>query len=129
MRKTKEITIDNERSRDNGKTFLITEMDSVKAEKWAMRVLFAMNKTAVIMPDMENAGVAELIRLGVQSALSMNFADAEPLLDEMWECVQIVEPAVTRKPTKSDIEEFATRFMLRKEIILLHIGFFSDAAS
>ncbi len=141
MRKTNTVTIDTE-GRDKGKTFFIREMAAVPAEKWAMRALSAMGRAGVPIPaDLENSGMAGIAAAGVRSLVTMDFADAEELLDEMMRCVQfmpdpskpdIVRPLVDAGPDGegADIEEVATRLRLRSEVIALHLGFsIADALS
>ena len=64
---------------------------------------------------------------------------AEPLMDEMFRCIQIqpdprkpevVRPLIDNGTEGDDIEEVATRLRLRSEVINLHTGFsMSDALS
>jgi hypothetical protein len=51
----------------------------------------------------------------------------KPLLDEMFACVQITEPKITRSLTPDDIEEVTTRLKLREEVLQIHLGFFKPA--
>lgn len=127
-RKIKEITIPGERSedqgsRDNGKTFLLTEMPADQAERWANRLCLAMTRAGLEIPDGWTDWGA-IIAYGAMRGLGkIEWADAEPLLAEMFSCIQIVEPAITRVPTPDDIEEMSTRYMLRTEVVELHSGF------
>ena len=126
MRRTAEITISSEDpdNRDRGKTFLITEMSAARAEKWAARALLALTSAGVEVPDeLENAGIAAIAAMGLQALSGLTFAQAEPLMDEMFECIQIKEPAITRRLTEDDIEEISTRILLRGEVLSLHLGF------
>lgn len=128
-RKTATITIDAH-GRDNGKVFVITEMSAMAAEEWAGRALFAMMNASVDIPDnIANAGLAAVAALGIASLTKISFDAAKPLLDEMFECVKIQpSPNVVRALIDDDIEEVATRVLLRKEIFKLHTDFFSTAA-
>lgn len=122
-RKTKQVTITTE-GRDKGRTYLITEMPATQAEKWAMRAMSALLKSGVYVPDsVLDRGLAGIAAVGIKGLMGMQFQDAEPLMDEMFACIQIVEPAITRKLTENDIEEVATRLLLRSEVIELHVGF------
>lgn len=126
-RKTKTFTITTE-GRDVGKTFLITEMPAVQAEKWAARALLAMSRSGVEIPEEAMmAGAAALLVAGLRSFTSMAFEDAEQLLDEMFGCVQFVpdvtKPLITRGLIDDDVEEVATRMLLRSEVIEIHTGF------
>lgn len=126
-RKQKDVTIALE-GRDAGKTFRITEMPAVQAEKWAARALLAMSRSGVDIPEEAmSAGAATLLAAGLRSFTSMAFEDAEQLLDEMFGCIQFVpDPArkdVTRALIDDDIDEVATRLFLRGEVIEIHTGF------
>lgn len=137
-RKTKIVTISAE-GRDKGKNFFIVEMDPRKGEKWATRALLAIGKggRVEVSEDLNellgHAGMAGLAALGIQAITAMDFADAEPLLDEMMDCVTII-PALenidqttrlpfTRNLIDGDIEEVGTILTLRSEIMDLHLGF------
>jgi hypothetical protein len=129
MRKTADITIQAD-GRDKTKTYRLTEMDAIKAEKWAIRCIMAMGKGGVTIPEELPRSMAGIALLGLGALLKMNYEDAEPLLDEMFACVQIVTSSGAVRPATfdGDIEEVATRFQLRKEVFELHTGFFERAA-
>jgi len=117
--------------RDKGKVFRITEMPASQAEKWAAKVFLAMGQSGVEIPDNVAAlGLVGLVSYGDNSLIKISFPLAEPILDEMMECVQIIpnpsNPNIIRKLMEEDIEEVLTRFMLRKEIMRLHTDFFED---
>lgn len=128
-RKTKLITIPQaEGNRDSGKTFLLTEMSAAQAEKWALRALGAIANSGLdIPPDVMQLGMGALVAVGFKGLLTMQFDEAEPLLDEMMGCVVIVpnpkEPNVVRPVDDEDIEDVTTRLMLRSEVFDLHTGF------
>lgn len=138
-RKTKLVTIAAE-NRDRGKTFLLTEMSPVKAEKWATRALIAIARSgSAEMPpgfkeELEGAGFAGIAALGARALTTIAFDEAEPLLDEMMACVAVVPdktkldqmtqlPIVRPMMAEDDIEEVSTILMLRSEVIELHMGF------
>jgi hypothetical protein len=127
MRRTATVTIDIA-GRDFGKVFQLTEMPAAKAEKWAARAFLALARNGVDIPDnIAEAGLAGIAMLGIKAFGSMNFADAEPLLDEMFQCIAIIpdpaKPQVVRALIDDDIEEIATRLRLRKEVFSLHVDF------
>ena len=131
-RKQLDIVISAE-GRDKGKMFQITEMPASKAEKWAIRTMLALGKSGVDIPDDLGAqGMAGIASLGIRALTSLNYDDAEPLLAEMFDCVKCVpdptRPEVTRALIEDDIEEVATRLLLRKDILSLHIDFFTAVA-
>lgn len=135
-RKTTTVKIDNPDSRDHGKEFIITELPSTQGEKWAARALNALLASGVDIPDniakMGLRGVAVAAQTGrfkmdLSSFNGIPWSMAEPLLDEMMTCVQIIpdpaRPAVIRPLIESDIEEIGTRLKLRMEWLGLHLGF------
>lgn len=133
-RKTKlvQITADG---RDKGKVFLLTEMSASRAEKWAARALLAVGNAGTdLSPEIAFGGFAGMAVLGIQALAKVSFAEAEPLMDELFDCVQIIPdpkvPEVFRRLIEDDIEEVATRVHLRAEVWTLHTGFsFADAIS
>lgn len=140
MRKTKIVTIDAE-GRDKGKSFLITEFPAMRVEKWAARCLLALSRAGVEVPDEAvDAGAIAILSAGLNAFRQMAFDDAEPLLDEMLECVQFVGdpnglkdqvtglPLGVRTLQGDDIEEVATLLRLRGEVFELHVGFSLGAA-
>lgn len=121
MRKTATVIIDQE-NRDKGKQFLITEMPAEQAEAWATRALLAISNID-IPDDFKAMGMQGIAKLGLQAITSINYEVAQPLLDEMMDCAQIVMPAMTRPLMPGDIEEVGTRLKIRKAIFELHTGF------
>lgn len=135
MRKSIRYTVPGVRTdkigeRDNGKTFVLTEMPADQAERWALRALFAMQMAGVELPDdAESAGIAALASVGLKAMTSIPWAVAEPLLAEMMACVQYVPEAAGVAPqaimegVASQVEDVKTRFMLRLKVFELHTGF------
>lgn len=123
-RRTKVLSIDDADSRDNGKSYLITEMSAESAEWWAFRVM-----QALLGSDAEidfNAPLADVARKGLQAISMMDPEKAKPLLEEMMGCVQIQLPngSASRALLSGDVEEVKTRIALRKSVLELHTGFF-----
>lgn len=117
-----------ESGRDHGKLFMLTEMSASRAEAWAMRVLLALVGGNVALPDnFEELGMAGLAELGIRAMSGLKWEVAQPLLNEMLECVEYVPDAskthVRRPLIDDDIEEIMTRLTLRKEVWNLHMGF------
>lgn len=110
-------------NRDHGKTFRITEMSAAAAERWAARLTLAMTKSGLDVPEgATNWGA--ILAYGIMRGIgSLPWSEAAPLLDEMFACIQIVEPLIVRSPTEDDIEEVQTRLRLRQEVFELHAGF------
>lgn len=114
--------------RDKGKTFVLTEMAASRAESWAMRVLMALAAGNIdLPPGFERAGMAGLAQLGIKALAGLKWEIAEPLLAEMWTCVQIVpdptKPHIVRDLIEEDVEEIMTRVKLRAALWALHTGF------
>lgn len=126
MRRTKLITVTAD-GRDKGKVFYLTELPASQAERWATRALMAMANTVDIPANVQQAGMAGIATLGLHALSSMSFVEAEPLLAEMFTCVQCVpdpnHTQVRRALIEDDIEEVTTRLMLRREVIDIHVGF------
>jgi len=114
-------------NRDAGKVFRIREMPAMQAEKWAMRALMAIARSGADIGAAVGGGMQELAGAGLQALMSLRFEDAEPLLDEMMECVSIRpdprNPQIDRPLTPDDIEEVSTMLALRSEVLHLHTGF------
>lgn len=122
-RRTQVVSIDDSKSRDAGKSFIVTEMDAEHAEWWAFRVLQAILGSDAVV-DFQ-APLAELARQGIGSLAKMPPVQAKPLLDEMMGCVSMALPGSgSRALLPNDIEEVATRVLLRKAVMELHVGFF-----
>lgn len=116
--------------RDAGKRFIITEMSAAASEDWALRVMLALVKNNVDLPEGAlDQGMAGLASMGVSALGGINIEDARPLLAEMLLCVQIQpnpDPTKThfmRALIEDDIEEVVTRLKLRKEVLNLHVDF------
>lgn len=141
-RRTEKIVIETE-GRDKGKTFIVTEMYASQGESWAARVIMAIADSGVNLPDnFENLGMAGLAELGFKAVAGLRWSVAEPLLQEMMNCVQIVvdprNPGATTRPLQDskdgpvgggdyDIGEIGTRFALRMGFWKLHMGFLMAA--
>lgn len=134
MRKQKLVVISSE-GRDKGKTFRLTEMPADQAERWAYRTLLAMSRGGIDLPNgILNAGMAGLaavipfvVIVGLRGLHMAQWAELEPLLEEMMGCVRYVPPQQglpdqeILSGVNSQIEEIRTRVELRKEILELHV--------
>jgi hypothetical protein len=119
--------------RDKGKVFVLTEMSAAQAEKWAMKALLAVISSGVdLPPGFESMGMAGMAEVGIKALAGLRWEIAEPLLDEMWGCVQVMpstdKPHVIRPLIDQDIEEIITRIKIRAEIWKLHIDFLKAVA-
>lgn len=126
MRRTKVVTITDEKSRDNGKQFMVTEMDAESAEWWAVRVLKGLLGSDA---DVDlSAPLSQLARFAFIALAKMPAAELKPLLDEMKPCIKVLLPdgKTTRDLLPSDIEEIFTWLELRKSVFEVMTGFFVD---
>lgn len=131
-RATANYTVTDE-GRDQGKVFVLTEMPASKAESWAMRALLALMNSGVEVPEgFERMGMAGMAEVGLKALSGLKWETAEPLLAEMFECVQFMpdpaKPQIVRALFEQDIEEIATRLKLRAEVWKLHTGFLKAVA-
>ena len=126
-RNTLNYTVTDE-GRDKGKTFVLTEMPASRAEAWAMRAILALLANNVELPDgFDRLGMAGMAEVGIKALSGLKWDVAEPLLSEMWDCVQIMpdpsKPHVVRPLIEEDVEEITTRVKIRAEVWKLHTGF------
>lgn len=118
-------------NRDVGKHFLITEMPAAKAEKWAMRALLLLAGSGERIPtNVQGLGMVGVAILGINVFLqgTIRPEDLDPLMDEMFTCVQFIRDpkhpeVVTSIVSDDDVEEVKTRLWLRSEVLRLHTGF------
>jgi hypothetical protein len=120
--------------RDQGKVFLITEMSARRGHQWATRVLFGIMNAGLEIPDnVLNAGFAGIAAIGVKALGKLPVSVAEPLLDELMTCVQIIpnpaNPDIVRNLVDDDTEEILTIFKLQKEVLALHVDFSTTVAN
>lgn len=123
MRKEADITITDD-GRDLGKVFCVREMPAAQAERWAVRALMAVAKSGQDIGSALGSGMEGIAVLGVTALMTMDYYQAEPLLDELMTCIQIKpSPNVIRALIDEDIEEVSTRIRLKIEVLQLHVGF------
>jgi len=124
MIKKKRVWITKADSRDDGKLFLLTEKPALQAEMWAHRALGAITMVDTSIPEeIRKGGMAGLASIGFESLAKINLDYYQMLMDEMLECVQIVDNKVPRAIAGEDIEEVTTLMALRTEVFALHTGF------
>lgn len=117
--------------RDAGKLYRIKEMDSVRAEKWAIRAMLLVKGSSARVPESivgRGMEAIAIITINVVLQADIEFEKLEPLLDEMMECVEIVRDpkaphVVTPIVSPDDIAEVSVRAFLRSEVLKLHTGF------
>lgn len=132
MRKSLDVTV-AAKGRDYDKRFRITEMPAYQAEAWGMRAMSAMARAGVeipqgIIPEMLGGNMLAILAVGIPSLLKADFADVQPLLAEMMECVQALNvtdggETTVRRLIPDDTEEWTTLPWLRDKVLELHLGF------
>lgn len=135
MARRTEIVRIEAQGRDQGKRFKLTEMAATDGEAWGMRALLALMRGGVDIPfdTMKDNPMAGIAVIGLQMLQGLPWDLLQPLLADMWACVQIVpDPAdaegkAARGLFEEDVQEIATRLYLRRRILELHIDFFTDA--
>lgn len=153
MRKHKIVVIPGTHSdepgmRDCGKRFFIKEMASRPAEKWAARAFLALAHSQINLPvniglDLKRSkGSMASIHQIASLVGHLSFPELEPLMDELMRCVLfVVEESLATSTAgvsgtrlihdagddNDDIQEVATRHVLRSEVVDLHVGFFLPA--
>ena len=148
-RTTKTLVIDS--GRDEGKSFLITEMPVTRADKWANKALCNLLKAGIdpkavnvnllintIDPSQEvkidkMGGMLELATLLGRAVGGIPYEILQDLKDELIdECVQIIPSGGSPRQFLSiddELESLLTLESLRKEALLIHIDFLADGSS
>lgn len=148
-RKTKTVVIES--GRDEGKSFLVTEMPVTKADKWANSALLAMMRGGVdvggvnfeligntLMPSDApkidvSGGMLELARISIAGLGNVTETVGQALLDQLIDdCIQIIPTGGSARPMLSvddEIEDLKTLWTLRKEAFILHIDFLAEGSS
>jgi hypothetical protein len=138
MLKTKIVTIDKpadgeRENRDGGKSYLLTEMPALKAERWGRHAIAACNRNDLdVKGEVAKLGMLGFYLVGFQALAGGDIKAVDDLMDEMLTCIKIVESPTVARPLggDGDIEEVSTLYLLRKELIELHMGFtFAELAS
>lgn len=131
--KSAELAIDRP-GRDQGKRFSLSEMPAKKAERWALRALWALSQSKADLPlDMEqmrSMGAAAFVGLSLRALIGIPDDIAAELLDEaLKRCVTFISSSGVKRPLidngteGDDIEEIATRVQIYKALLELHTGF------
>lgn len=140
-RRSTTVTIEGTRSdepgsRDNGKTFIVTEMSALEGEHWSSRLLKLVMESGVQLPEgVEEkdgaAGVAQLTQSDLIGFAPFVTLLQDPELDAAtWTCIKYQHapnhpPQVIAKGDACQIEEISTITRLRIEVLKMHTGFFS----
>lgn len=130
-RKTKTLTID--KGRDEGKTFLITEMPLLKADKWASKALFALMRGGQGIEGIDpKNGMMEMAKVAISAFKNLNNDEGMELINELlFDCVQIVPTGGEPRQVEweSEVEDISTMFNLRLESFKIHIDFLIAGSS
>lgn len=131
-RKTLTWEVDD-KNRDEGKIFYITEMSATETEDWAINAFLALGNAGVEIPeDVAALGFAGIASIALTALGKVPFEHVKPLMDKMMACVKIIpdkaQLTVMRPLIESDIEEITTRLKLRKMVFGLHADFFLPAS-
>lgn len=126
MRKEATVVIEAE-GRDKGKVFRLRELSAEAAESWGLRLMLALSKSGVEVPEgFLEMGMVGVAAMGLKAMGGLPWEVAKPLLDEMMWCIQIQPGSrqeIVRELISDDIEEVSTRIRLREEVLTLHTGF------
>jgi hypothetical protein len=127
MRKESTVVIETP-GRDLGKVFRLRELSASQSEAWGTRLMLALAKSGAQVPEnFFSLGMAGVAAMGIQAIGGVSWDIAKPLMDEIMACIKIqpnpTQPAIVRELIEDDIEEVATRVMLREAVIELHTGF------
>lgn len=120
-----------EQGSDAGKVFRLKKASAYDAEFWAMRAIGGMLRAGVTIPDDVGMSAETLAYYFSVSFLKIEAGLLKELMDEMMQYVEIVplpdkEPGVSRKLLPNDINDVSTLFKLRKELLDLNAGFFTQ---
>jgi hypothetical protein len=131
---TIKVTEPGERpNRDGGKTYLLTEMPALVAERWARHAIAACSRNDLNVKDeVAKLGMLGFYLVGFQALAGGDVDAVDALMDQMLPCIKIVESETVTRPLggDGDISEVSTLYILRKELIELHMGFtFAELAS
>lgn len=121
---SKVITI--EKGRDAGKMFVVTEMPVTKADNWAMRAMFALANAGIDIGEVSPAmGMMGVGQVAIKALANIRADVGIPLLNELLDCAQIIPSGGNARQIEmdSDIQDITTLLLLRKEALVIHIGF------
>lgn len=124
-RKTCRLVID-EPGRDKGKAFVITELPALDIERWTVRLVLALGRNGVSLPNVQaDSGFAGIAGILWVLIAQISPADAEALMATMMEGLKIDEGKIVRDAGGDDIEEPESLLQIRMAWVDLHAGFFA----
>jgi len=119
-------------NRDAGKSFLLTEMPALLAERWARHAIAACIRSDLnISDEVARLGMLGFYLVGFQALAGGDVKAVDALMDQMMAQIQIIESPTVTRPLggDDDIAEVSTVVRLRKGLLELHMGFtFAEAA-
>lgn len=113
-------------NRDAGKRYVLTEMTALRAERWARRAIGAMSRQELdVREEFGKLGFLGFYLLGLQALAGGDMDAIDGLMDEMLTCIKIQESPEVIRPLggDGDVWEISTLYLLRKELVELHMGF------
>lgn len=130
-RRTRVVTIekppaDAKENRDAGKSFLVTEVDAIKAEEWGLRAMMALGTGGIVVPpELTGAGLLGIVLVGYQAFMGAREEAVLPLWREMLPaCVAIQHSENVTEPFRPGlVEEVSTLLLLRQTVLEIHTGF------
>lgn len=124
-RKSCNLVIDEE-GRDKGKVFVLTELPALDIERWTVRLVLALGKNGVSLPDVQaDSGFAGIAGILWVLIAQISPSEAEALMATMLEGLKINAGKVVRDVMPDDIEEPETLLQIRLAWVDLHAGFFA----
>lgn len=124
-RHTETITIEDE-GRDKGKVFVITELPALDIERWTVRLVLALGKNGISLPDVQaDSGFAGIAGILWVLMAQITPEDAEGLMATMMQGLKMDEGKIVRDAGGDDIEEPETILQIRMAWVDLHAGFFA----
>ena len=142
--KQKTIKLDN--GDDKGKTFLLTEMPLLEADRWAWKLGHGMLKGGIDASGIDlnamdlktSGGILEFAKVGVAALGNIEQDTLFDLLDELTtKCIKIIPASGVPRNlvfgdgefTENDISSAKTLNYLRMEAVKLHINFLAQGDS
>lgn len=134
MRVIESLTVPGERTemhgqRDNGKTFILTEMDAYSGQKWAIKALQVLGSGGLhVDPERLQGGMAALATYAFTALLRADSDRVQGILDELLVCAKykhadgVPLQAIIPGP-KCPVEEITTFWLLYRKLFELHTGF------
>lgn len=121
--------------RDNGKTFVLTEMDAYVGQRWAVKVLQTLGTGGLhIDPERLTGGMAALASFALTALLRADSDRVLGLLDELLACAKykhaegVPLQAIIPGP-RCPVEEIATFYLLYRKLFEQHTGFSTPAST